>query len=93
MYQKFHFIKKRNLIITYKFKTMKKTSLNTADQFKKLGRADMKKINGGKINGCVEPRCFICGCIDLDENFYRGGCGAGYCNDTYGGEPWCVRVC
>jgi hypothetical protein len=73
---------------------MKKTSSNTVkpNQFKKLDRAEMKKINGG-INGCNEPRCFICGCIDVEGSFYRGACGAGYCDATYGGEPWCIRVC
>jgi hypothetical protein len=75
---------------------MKKTSSITVktNQFKKLDRAEMKKIKGGIASfGCIEPRCFNCGCIDVDNNFYRGDCNAGYCDATYGGEPWCVRVC
>jgi hypothetical protein len=73
---------------------MKKTFLNTenAAAGKTLSRAEMKKINGG-IDGCNEARCFHCGCIDDENNFYRGACGPAYCYMTYGGEPWCIRVC
>jgi natural product precursor len=77
-------------IVNYKIKTMKKALLNfpgTA-QPRALSKKEMKQVVGG---GSCGNATWICGCIDGENNFYPGACGANYCWQTYGGEPWCVR--
>jgi hypothetical protein len=66
---------------------MKKVLENAATslQQKKLSREDMKKIAGGK----AAISSFICGCIDVEDNFYPGPYGAYYCWTRYCGEPHC----
>jgi hypothetical protein len=85
---------KSNQFVNYKKKSMKKALLHfpngTGPQA--LTPKAMKQIVGGYG---AYPYCdtatFICGCIDVENNFYHGPCGAGYCDRNYGGEPWCVR--
>lgn len=66
---------------------MKKVLENAAAslQQKKISREMMKKIGGGTSAG----KARVCGCLDLDNNFYPGPSGANYCWTRYGGEPWC----
>ena len=33
---------------------------------------------------------WICGCLDVEGNFYPGPSGGAYCWNTYQGEPWCI---
>ncbi len=58
----------------------------------KLAKSDMLKIRGGygSYSNC-DNRCWICGCLDVEDNFYPGPCGGGYCLNNYGAEPWCIR--
>ncbi len=68
---------------------MKKALVNAATPLlqKKLSREDMKKITGGQS----AKSGWICGCLDVEDNFYPGPSGANYCLATYCAEPWCVR--
>ena len=55
---------------------MKKALQNTATPLlqKKLSREEMKKITGGQS----AKFGWICGCLDVEDNFYPGPSGANY---------------
>jgi hypothetical protein len=58
----------------------------------KLSKEQMRQTNGGygQYPHC-DNRDWKCGCLDVEGVFYPGPCGGGYCFNTYGAEPWCVR--
>jgi hypothetical protein len=70
-----------------------------------LSKTEKKNIKGGgpypiTVNGVYYPsNCwvgnattinYLCGCLDPENNFYPGQCGAGYCAGL-DAEPYCVR--